>query len=308
MKKLSFEEFTDWALKALPEMLEKTNCRVGDDPIRRIDKLGVSYTALHIARGEHNYGPMINLNDLYDKYLNEDMPLKYILRKMVTIARVDVPPVNMAVFNKYDEVKTRLFIRVSSKAQNEILLDQVPYTDKGDFIITAHVRVNNDEGQLMSVMVTNDMIDSLKVSPGDVMAEAMCNGARLFPAVMKRLSDFVDLPAYDDVPEEEKPKEFMILTNQVHINGASVFFYPGMMQALSERLGGDYYMVPSSIHEVLLLEDTGENGTYKCLSQIVREVNRDYVEPEEQLSDVAYHYDHTRKALEPVETWLNIRT
>ena len=60
---------------------------------------------------------------------------------------------------------------------------------------------------------------------------------------------------------------------------------------------GDYFILPSSIHEVLLLRDDG-NMDYRALEAMVREINVTQVAPEERLSDQVYHYDAAEKLLE----------
>ena len=60
---------------------------------------------------------------------------------------------------------------------------------------------------------------------------------------------------------------------------------------------GDYFILPSSIHEVLLLRDDG-NMDYRALEAMVREINATQVAPEERLSDQVYHYDVAERVLE----------
>ena len=73
--------------------------------------------------------------------------------------------------------------------------------------------------------------------------------------------------------------------------------YPNFFEDAAEKLGGDFYVLPSSIHEVLLVRDNGEM-TAKDLEAIVREVNATQVAPEEQLTDHVYHYDSKEHVFE----------
>ena len=73
-----------------------------------------------------------------------------------------------------------------------------------------------------------------------------------------------------------------------NIHGAGVIAYPNFFEDAAEKLGGDFYVLPSSIHEVLLVRDNGEM-TAKDLEALVREVNATQVAPEEQLTDHVYH-------------------
>ena len=74
------------------------------------------------------------------------------------------------------------------------------------------------------------------------------------------------------------------------ISGAGVIAYQEFMDQAAEKLGGDFYILPSSIHEILLVKDDG-NVDFKDLKAMVEEVNATQVAPEEKLTDSVYHYD-----------------
>ena len=74
------------------------------------------------------------------------------------------------------------------------------------------------------------------------------------------------------------------------VNGASAIFYSGLMDQIGELLKGDYYILPSSIHEMLACRDDVEM-TIDELKCMVTEINIDEVRPEERLADEVYHYD-----------------
>ena len=62
------------------------------------------------------------------------------------------------------------------------------------------------------------------------------------------------------------------------------------MQKLLTRGEKGYFILPSSVHEVLLLEETGNED--RCgLYRMVREVNEKNVPREEFLSDSVYYFD-----------------
>jgi gamma-glutamylcysteine synthetase len=74
------------------------------------------------------------------------------------------------------------------------------------------------------------------------------------------------------------------------IHGAGVIAYPNFMEDAAQKMGGDFFVLPSSIHEVLLVKDNGQM-TAKELENMVKEVNATQVEPADQLTDHVYHYD-----------------
>ena len=62
-------------------------------------------------------------------------------------------------------------------------------------------------------------------------------------------------------------------------------------------MGGDFFLLPSSIHEVILVPDNGKMD-YRELEKMVHEVNETQVRPTERLSDNVYHYDSKEKIFE----------
>ena len=60
------------------------------------------------------------------------------------------------------------------------------------------------------------------------------------------------------------------------------------------------YIIPSSIHEVILLPDSGKEPDATALKEMIREVNSTQVAPEEILSDNLYYYDATDKRVKIV--------
>ena len=88
-----------------------------------------------------------------------------------------------------------------------------------------------------------------------------------------------------------------ILTNQDKLNGASVSAQEGVLEKVAELLGTNYYVLPSSIHELLILPDNGSMQLSE-LEAMVREVNATQVAPEDRLSDKVQYYDREAKLLQ----------
>jgi len=103
-------------------------------------------------------------------------------------------------------------------------------------------------------------------------------------------------------PEEPMPGEptMLVATVEGAFMGASVIQYPGFMEQAAEKIGGDFFVLPSSIHEVLLIPDDG-SADYHELAAMVQTINETQVAPAERLSDNVYHYDKEDKVFELAE-------
>lgn len=62
------------------------------------------------------------------------------------------------------------------------------------------------------------------------------------------------------------------------------------MDQIGEGFQGDFFILPSSTHETLVIPDNGAFD-YRVLEDMVQTINENEVAPEERLSDHVYHYD-----------------
>lgn len=124
--------------------------------------------------------------------------------------------------------------------------------------------------------------------------------------VFKSMKDaLMEIMFPDGVPEEDPLAEILsaedeipmyVLSNAEKLNGAASVLDKDTMETISEMLGGDFVVIPSSIHEVIILP-MDDNVDKDELEGIIREVNTGQVAPEERLSYHAYQYDSGKHAL-----------
>ena len=96
-------------------------------------------------------------------------------------------------------------------------------------------------------------------------------------------------------PEEENPSMY-VLSNADKLNGAAALLDAKTMEDISEKLGGDFIVLPSSVHETIVLP-LNEDMDRHTLEAMVQDVNVGQVALEERLSDHVYMYDSQEKEL-----------
>ncbi len=94
----------------------------------------------------------------------------------------------------------------------------------------------------------------------------------------------------------EKAGMMYVLSNHTRINGAASILYEGLLGKIADRLECDLFILPSSVHEVIVIPEKGDEDYYR-LSEMVREVNETQLSPEEVLADHAYYYSREMSAL-----------
>ena len=109
------------------------------------------------------------------------------------------------------------------------------------------------------------------------MAEFISDKCPEYAQTLKEMGDFEDLPIY-------------ILTNQRRSNGASAILYPGILRSISKKLGGNLLLIPSSIHEFLVMPLDDRIDIHN-LSEFICEVNASEIRDDEILGERYYIYD-----------------
>ena len=109
--------------------------------------------------------------------------------------------------------------------------------------------------------------------------------------------DEIEVPVYEPDLYGNTPVPLLVLTNESKYCGAACMLYEGLLRDLSDEIRSDLFIIPSSIHEVLLLPDEGEFSEEE-LSALVCEINAHFINPSEILSDHVYRFKHLSGILE----------
>lgn len=185
----------------------------------------------------------------------------------------------------YREARERLVYRLIQTRRNERLLQQIPHVPYLDLSIVFELYWKQED-QHCSCLVYNSHLEQWGVTPEEVERQARENTPIRLPAVFDSLEQML-LPMMGGLRQE--PSGLSVLSNREGFHGAAAILYPGELKRAADQLQNDLVVLPSSIHEVLLLpDDPGQD--YGMLTRLVQEINRNEVEQEEWLSDHPYRY------------------
>ena len=128
-------------------------------------KLNRAYTGLMVRKEGEMLTPTINLNQLYEAYKAQPgVTMETVCRKIADIV-IEAPiQVDLKSILNYEDVKDKLFIRVSSAEANKEVLENAPHQLKEDLAITYHVAVGKDQDGLSSMLITNEMMKEYGVT------------------------------------------------------------------------------------------------------------------------------------------------
>lgn len=187
-------------------------------------------------------------------------------------------PVGNGFIADYGKIRSRLMIDLVPKNRD---LTNVPHGEMADLPFVCKAMLENG-----MVLINNTLLNKYGITEPQLFHDAFENAQRKRPAVITGMSEVLSLP--QGVLGDD---EFLfVATTPDRVHGAGVIAYPGFLDKAAKQLGGDFFVLPSSIHEVILAKDDG-NLEAGDLNALVREVNSTEVSPEDQLSDNAYHYD-----------------
>ena len=240
--------------------------------------------------------PTLYVDDMYRAY-TEGADLRYLATDLANayIAAKD-EPAPPTVSLRYDDVKDKLTIRLLEKKRNRKFLAKMPYISVGHgFAITADINMGEERGGDWRIPVNKGVLEELEVDEETLFADAIESSAVFEPPMLVEMgnalfeSDKINLLDMAGPIDPEKAGNMYVLTNTSGSLGAAVLFYPEIRERAAEILGTDYYILPSSVHEVILVPDTAGIDE-KDLCDMVRKANRSVVEEGDILSDEVYHY------------------
>lgn len=248
-----------------------------------------------------NVSPTIYLEEYYERFIKGGCFEDITEQILQLYQSVRVPQSWQCDFvNDYEMVKEKIVVRLVNRIENQELLEDVPYLPFFDLAIIFHVLVELDEeGERMATMlIRNEHLKWWNVSAEEIYPIAICNTERFLPSDMSSMFRVIEDILLDwEKPEMDEDEDFMyVLTNNRRSFGACTILYPGRLEVIGMFLGENYYILPSSVHEVIILPESKAVGK-EALTQIVCEINHTQVPEEEILSDNVYFYDVSKKQL-----------
>ena len=303
---MNFQEFVDKVKEAIRDALPESfrDAQVSVEPFR---KLNTSYLGLQVKKEGQTVVPNINLDAHFREYQETGKPFADVLTAIAEQVQL-APPMETEWLKAYSQVKEKLFIRVSDAKENEAFLRMAPHKEVDGLAISYHIAFEGLHGVEASTPVTYKMMEMFGVTEEQLHADALESTQRLYPVqytsmaeVMNKMMGIDADMDPDMMPATEGP-QLMVLTNMQGIHGAATLFYPGQLEAIAQQMGSDFFVLPSSVHETLILPDDG-TAEPDSLQFMVREINQSTVAPEDRLSDFVYHYDSKDHVLEKAETF-----
>lgn len=196
----------------------------------------------------------------------------------------------------WEKIKERLFVKVVATDMNREILETVIHKEKLDLSVVVCAKLGDmDDELLTSFLVKKEHLQIWNRSEDEVYETAWQNTRQqqiLFMSMNEVISTMMSEEErrliFDGDPDRMESILY-VLSNTYKNFGAVYMLFPDIMDRIVDELGGDLYILPSSIHEVLIMKVT-DMYEIPQLRQIIHEVNVTQLSLEERLSDHVYKY------------------
>lgn len=298
---MDYEQFKAAFAEDLKTNLQKLGIEA-DVSEHHIEKLNDSYDALSVTPKGSSIGVNANLDEIFHA-MERGRDYSEVLSGVTESLKGSLehmPKFQVSDLTNYAEMKNRLAMEVVSAERNAKMLQDVPHEQMEDIAVVYRLVLDSSKDASSTILVTNDLMDKFGITHEQLHDDAMKNAPLIRPAEIKGMGETLNEIEHGPVLEPD-PDEFLFVAGVPDQNhGAAVIAYPNFFEDAAEKLGGDYFIIPSSIHEVLLVKDTGEMNS-RDLAALIREVNATEVAPEDVLTDHAYHYDSKEHIFESAD-------
>jgi hypothetical protein len=241
-----------------------------------------------IRKKDGYFAHNLYLEGLYKKYI-KGMPMEDAVKELekAYYEAFSKKAENTIDLNSYEQIKDNIFYRIVNYERNKEILSEIPYLPFLDLAVTFHCLVQNKNENISSIHITYRHLIMWGINVKTVTEQAMENTPRIFPAKINTLEEVIGEMALETAFPGIQP--MYVITNDIGINGAGCLLYKDVIKQLAEIAGGDFYILPSSIHEIIAIKDSGFINKEE-LASMVKEVNTSQVAEEDYLSDSVYYY------------------
>jgi len=257
---------------------------------------GVKRQGITIAQKGINISPTIYLEEYYEKYLNGcsiEGVAKDVLRLYHEVRLQK--SWDEEKISSYKEIESKIVYRLVNLEANFNLLKEIPYVAYLDLAVIFYAMLEINEHGTACMLIRNEHLEMWEVTANDIYNKAKENTWKLLPSEFHTMRAMME--EYNKKGSYVGMDILHVLTNKIRSFGAAAILYEGVLEMVGDFLEDNYYVLPSSVHEVIIVSETEAPWGGAGLSEMVKEINHTQVDEEDILSDTAYYYDREKKKL-----------
>ena len=318
--------FTAFQKKVAEKIRERLGEEVKVEPNRVMKNNGVVWNGLTISKEGSNIAPTIYLDELYKEY-RDGRTLGSIVGQLMRIYEKSCieDSVCMDFFLDFEQAKGRIVYRLVNYSRNENQLNQLPHIRFLDMAVIFACTILNDRMTDASILISNEHCKMWNVDTERLMEAAAENTPRYNRVCVRDMEEVIRDMFEEQLKEEvegfcskklwsgsraeadkwadEMRRGLERELRRVHGEpsmyvmgscnkqyGAGTILYPGALMEFAQKKERNFFILPCSVHEVILVPDCGRERAQR-LQQMVKEVNDTQLDAEDVLSDSVYYFD-----------------
>ena len=201
----------------------------------------------------------------------------------------------------FDNVKDRIVFKLINFERNKELLETVPYKKYLDLAIVYYISVKEDIFECASILINNSHLKLWNKTLEEIDELAEKNTPFILKPELKSMGQTLKEIMFNSDDNEFDEEDFencymYVLTNEKKQFGAATILYDNELKDFSERIESDFYIIPSSVHEVIIIPSKFVDSS-DSLDEMICEVNSSQVPLVDILSDHAYKYNRADKCV-----------
>ena len=301
-------EFLNFTMLVREEVEKRTGeCyKVRLDDVRKNN--GVVLRGITVTQDDSNISPTIYLNSYYEEYIKGRATLINVVNDVMdTYHRNKVnQSVDMRYFLNYESVRQKIIYKLVNTEKNKELLEDIPHIEFLDLSIVFQCLVTQEDFGRASILIHNVHLKLWDVSVEILYQAAKENTQQLqgyeIKGMTEVLQEIMCAEDSENFTEDNERSSFSgsvpmyVLSNKSRVDGAACMLYPNLIQDFAEAIQSSFYIIPSSIHELLLLP-TRHLEESQEIKSMIREINDTQVSAEEILSYSLYLYDKAERRI-----------
>lgn len=312
----TYEEFLNEFVKEMENKLADYGMEVSI--VNKMRNNGISEKCIKVDIPGCNMSPSIGTLSLYEHYRefdDLDKIVSALSKKIIEDKNRQID--TMSVLSK-ENILNSTYLMVINAKSNQKLLAETPhyFIAEGELAVIPRLNISITDKSGF-IIIKNDLLPKLQMTGDEILQVAKINTSSqnlfeinsLLSVTMQAMTDNGEDIADDfsDFFTEITPKAFVV-TNKDKKLGACCLACPEVIGTAIEKMGFDCYILPSSIHEVILVEKSGESEDLEYLRDMVNQVNRQSVPAAEILSDKVFVYNQKTKKIEIARTEQELQT
>ena len=244
---MDYESFKEQFVEDVKDRLYEQGAEVNVS-VHEVNKLNESYEAITVTPEGSNIGVNIGIDKFYDAIEN-GRSYDEVVDKAVEVINNGIsqrPDFDIDSLTDYSKMKETLAMEVVSAEANQEMLATVPHQNMEDMAVVYRFVLNSDDEGRASILVTNQMLETMGVTPEQLHADAMENAPQIRPAEIKGMSEVMAemmgveqaemMGIFPVAPEDE---QMYVATVPDKVHGAGVLAYQDFMDKAAERVGGE---------------------------------------------------------------------